>query len=67
MERNERERLAAIEEIVIRVEDKLDTHIASITGRVSWLEKAWAWASGAASLLLAGSLAALGAYFKAHR
>jgi uncharacterized protein YerC len=48
------ERLAVIEEIVERTEQKLDTHILSADKRISRLERAWAYATGAFTIVLGG-------------
>lgn len=43
-------RVAVIEEVVLRMEAKLDAHIETTHKRVSRLERAWAYAAGAISL-----------------
>jgi hypothetical protein len=67
MDRTVGERLAVIEEIVLRIETKQDEHIASISERVSTLEKAWAATKAVVSVFFATALAAIGAYFKSHK
>jgi hypothetical protein len=50
------ERLAVIEEIVTRMESKLDQHIQSSDRRIGRLERLGAWASGAFSVITTGVL-----------
>ena len=60
------ERVAVIEDVVLRMEGKLDKHIETIEVRTSRLERAWAYTKGAFSLLgflITGALT----YFGKHR
>jgi hypothetical protein len=52
--RTSTERLAVIEEIVTRMETKLDKHIDSSDRRIARLERLGAWASGAFSVITSG-------------
>jgi hypothetical protein len=46
MTRTDGERLAVIEEILLRVESKIDAHMEDDARRFTKLERAWAYATG---------------------